>query len=50
MFSSHIYLGNMVWGDLFRLIKYYRLFSKWGDIDGVRAYMVFPNLLTEEDL
>jgi hypothetical protein len=39
----------MVWGDLFRLVKYYRMFSKWGDRNGVRAYMVFPNLLNEED-
>lgn len=49
MFSSHVYLGRMTWGDLFRLTKYYRIFSQWGDKKGVRMYLVFPNLISNED-
>ena len=49
MFSSHVKLGTMTWGDLFRLKKYYRMYSKWGDRNGVRMYLVFPNLLIEDD-
>ena len=50
MFSSHVYLGTMTWGDLYRLTKYYRMFSQWGDKKGPRMYLVFPNLISEDDL
>jgi len=49
MFSSHVTLGTMTWGDLYRLMKYYRMYSKWADRDGVRMYLVFPNLLLDKD-
>lgn len=47
MYSSHVYLAQSTWGDVYRLFKYFRLFQDWDDRKGSRLFLVYPNQLSE---
>jgi len=47
MYSSHVYLAQSTWGDVYRLFKYFRLFQEWDDRKGSRLFLVYPNQLSE---
>lgn len=46
-YASHVYSATTTWGDVYRMHKYYRLFSSWDGGKGGRLYMIYPNQLSE---
>lgn len=50
MYASHVYLATTTWGDVYRIFKYYRMFSTWDDSKGSRLFLIYPNQLDEIEL
>jgi hypothetical protein len=46
MFANHVYNGNLTYGDLFRMLKYCKLFGSWDTASHTRNYVIAPNKLT----
>lgn len=49
MFANHVYNGNLTYGDLFRMLKYCKLFGSWDTASHTRNYVIAPNKLTNLD-